>query len=203
MRNLSETQFWFVAAGVALTPMLTFWIADGIGWVPASHDLGAPGSSASVGTGACARSANRCSSAGVTPAFPQHSPPRLLPAAACGGLRSAPDHRTRRALLHLSYSCAPQPTHAALVTHGRVGMWRGGVRSTMSVAAPFVWRCLSGSAITPFPHPAHRTQQADFPHCALGQDLTPSSTARRAQADSGVRARSARRGARVDSSRPA
>src|SRR6476660_8276142 len=32
---------------------------------------------------------------------------------------------------------------------GRVGMWRGGVRSTMSVAAPFVWRCLSGSAITP------------------------------------------------------
>jgi hypothetical protein len=27
------------------------------------------------------------------------------------------DHRTRRALLHLSYSCAPQITHAALVTH--------------------------------------------------------------------------------------
>src|SRR6266478_3378384 len=45
---------------------------------------------------------------------------------------------------------------------GRVGMWRGGVRSTMSVAAPFVWRCLSGSAITPFPYPAHQTQQADF-----------------------------------------
>src|SRR5205823_12725057 len=35
-------------------------------------------------------------------AFPQRSPPRLLPAAACGGLRSALDHRTRRALLHLS-----------------------------------------------------------------------------------------------------
>jgi hypothetical protein len=33
MRSLSETQFWFVAAGVALTPMLTFWIADGIGWL--------------------------------------------------------------------------------------------------------------------------------------------------------------------------
>jgi len=40
-----------------------------------------------------------------------------LSAAACGGLRSAPDHRTRRALLHLSYSCAPQITHTALVTH--------------------------------------------------------------------------------------
>src|SRR5712672_412974 len=53
----------------------------------------------------------------LVPAFPQRSPPRLLPAAACGGLRSAPDHRTRRALLHLSYSCAPQTTHAALVTH--------------------------------------------------------------------------------------
>src|SRR3984893_16660979 len=85
--------------------------------------------------------------------------------------------------------------------HGRVGMWRGGVRSTMSVAAPFVWRCLSGSAMTPFPHPAHRTQQADFPHCALGQDLTPSPTTGRAHAGSDVRARSARRGARVDTSR--
>src|SRR5580693_3863210 len=53
----------------------------------------------------------------LVPAFPQRSPPRLLPAAACGGWRSAPDHRTRRALLHLSYSCAPQTTHAALVTH--------------------------------------------------------------------------------------
>ena len=53
----------------------------------------------------------------LVPAFPQRSPPRLLPAAACGGLRSAPDPRTRRALLHLSYSCAPQTTHAALVTH--------------------------------------------------------------------------------------
>src|SRR3954463_2171770 len=73
---------------------------------------------------------------------------------------------------------------------GRVGMWRGGVRATMSVAAPFVWRCLSGSAITPFPHPAHRTQQADFPHCALGQDLTPSPTTGRGRAGSDVRARS-------------
>src|SRR5215831_18715498 len=53
----------------------------------------------------------------LVPAFPQRSPPRLLPAAACGGLRSAPDHRTRRALLHLLYSCAPLITHAALVTH--------------------------------------------------------------------------------------
>jgi hypothetical protein len=54
----------------------------------------------------------------------------------------------------------------------RVEMWRGGVRSNISVAAPFVWRCLNGSTMAPFPHPAHRTGQADFPHPALGQDFT-------------------------------
>ena len=53
---------------------------------------------------------------------------------------------------------------------GRVEMWRGGGRSDISVAAPFVWRCLSGSTVAPFPHPAHRTGRADFPHPALGQD---------------------------------
>src|SRR5882724_8051506 len=44
--------------------------------------------------------------------------------------------------------------------------------SSISVAAPFVRRCLSGSTMAPFPHPAHRTGQADFPHPALGQDVT-------------------------------
>src|ERR1700686_4708390 len=60
-------------------------------------------------------------------------------------------------------------------------MWRGGGRPGMSVSASFVWRCLSGSAIAPFPHPSHRTQRADFPHCALGQDFTPSSTSAKGQ----------------------
>jgi TRAP-type transport system periplasmic protein len=46
------------------------------------------------------------------------------------------------------------------------------------------------------------TGHADLPHPALGQDFTPSPTARRAQAGTGVRARSARTGARVDRSRP-
>jgi hypothetical protein len=76
------------------------------------------------------------------------------------------------------------------------------VGRTYLFAAPFVWRCLSGSTLAPFPHPAHRTGRADFPHPALGQDLTPSPTTRRAQAGSDVRARSARKDARVDSSRP-
>ena len=85
---------------------------------------------------------------------------------------------------------------------GRVEMWRSGCRLSIAVSAPFVWRCLSGSALTSFPHLAHRTGHADFPHPALGQDFTPSPTARRAQARLGVRARSAHKGARVDRSRP-
>src|SRR5882672_5769116 len=44
--------------------------------------------------------------------------------------------------------------------------------SNISVAAPFVRRCLTGSTMAPFSHPAHRTGQADFPHPALGQDFT-------------------------------
>src|SRR5262249_20911214 len=52
----------------------------------------------------------------LVPTFPQRSPPSLLTTAACGGLRSAPDCRPRRALLHLSYSCAPPFGRAMLVT---------------------------------------------------------------------------------------
>jgi hypothetical protein len=36
----------------------------------------------------------------------------------------------------------------------------------------FVWRCLNGSTMAPFPHPAHRTGQVDFSHPALAQDFT-------------------------------
>ena len=48
-------------------------------------------------------------------------------------------------------------------------------------------------ARTPFRVAAHRTRRADLPHLALGQDLTPSPTARRTQAGTSVRARSARK----------
>src|SRR3954470_22239240 len=48
-------------------------------------------------------------------------------------------------------------------------MWRGDGRLGISVSAPCVWRCLTGAALAPFPHPAHRTGRADFPHPALGQ----------------------------------
>ncbi|KAA1011394.1 hypothetical protein FVF58_15805 [Paraburkholderia panacisoli] len=47
--------------------------------------------------------------------------------------------------------------------HGRVEEWRGSSRFGLSVAASFVWRCPNSLALTPFPHPAHRTQRADLP----------------------------------------
>src|ERR1700752_1355270 len=96
----------------------------------------------------------------------------------------------------------PSPDRAATTGLRRVEMWRGGGRSNISVAAPFVWRCLTGSAVAPFPHPAHRTGLADAPHPALGQDVPPSPTTGHDQAGSGVRARSARKGAGVDKLRP-
>src|SRR5579864_6676540 len=54
---------------------------------------------------------------GFAPTFPQRSPPRLLTAAACGGLIPAPECRYRRTYPHLSYSCAPPFGPATLVTH--------------------------------------------------------------------------------------
>src|SRR5262249_1238885 len=53
---------------------------------------------------------------GLVPAVSPPSPPPTLSAAASGGLRSAPDCRTRRALLHLSYSYASPFGPAILVT---------------------------------------------------------------------------------------
>src|SRR5258706_5708067 len=68
-------------------------------------------------------------------------------------------------------------------------VWSRGVarwfRWSLSVADPFVSRCLTSSAVLPFPHPAHRTGRADLPHPALGEDsrnrrkplhVTPSAT---------------------------
>jgi len=56
---------------------------------------------------------------------------------------------------------------------GRVEMWRGGGRFGISVAASFDRRCLTVRTLTPFPHPAHRTVRADFPHTALFQCIRP------------------------------
>jgi hypothetical protein len=55
----------------------------------------------------------------LVPTFPQRSPPSLLTTAACGGSRSTPDCRPRKALLHLSYSYAAPCGPALLVTQVR------------------------------------------------------------------------------------
>ena len=82
--------------------------------------------------------------------------------------------------------------------YGRVEMWRGGLRFCLSVAAPFVWRCLNSLTITPFPHPAHQTGHADFPHPAFGQNITPSPTARYVSDKSDERDPASHRGTRQD-----
>ena len=79
---------------------------------------------------------------------------------------------------------SPGPTgycrlHRVVV--GRVELWRGSIRFGLSVSAPFVWRCPSILALTPFPQPAHRTGRADLPHqmssitfdaiCGLGSNV--------------------------------
>jgi aldo/keto reductase family protein len=53
-------------------------------------------------------------------------------------------------------------------------LWSRGVargfRWDLSVAGPFICRCLTSPTMLPFPHPAHRTGRADLPHPALGED---------------------------------
>jgi hypothetical protein len=51
-------------------------------------------------------------------------------------------------------------------------MWRGGFRLGLSVTGPFGRRCLTSLAMTSFPHPAHQTGRAVFPHPAFGQGCT-------------------------------
>jgi|WetSurMetagenome_2_1015567.scaffolds.fasta_scaffold295221_1 hypothetical protein len=105
---------------------------------------------------------------------------------------------------HLSIEIisAPNSGLSRHATIGRVGSGAVAVGLACLLSAPFVWRCPSSLTITPFPHPSHRTGHADFPHPALGLDITPSPTPRCARARSDVRDRSARKGARVDKSRP-
>src|SRR5208282_6796464 len=50
-----------------------------------------------------------------------------------------------------------------MAVSGRVGMWRGGVRSSMSVSAPFVWRCLSGSSRSSVSTPRSSNRTCRFP----------------------------------------
>jgi hypothetical protein len=97
----------------------------------------------------------------------------------------------------------PSAAVAGTAKSGRVRMWRGSLRLGLSVPAPFVWRCPSSVCHHPvstssssnrtcrFTASGSRTVHHAFTHATL-----------RPRAQSAARARSARRGARVDSSRP-
>src|SRR5262245_26123793 len=67
--------------------------------------------------------------------------------------------------------------HSSLASLGRVEKWRGGLGGPCALPALSV----AGARVShraPFPLPAHRTGQADFPHPALGQGIKLSPTGR-------------------------
>jgi hypothetical protein len=82
---------------------------------------------------------------------------------------------------------------------GRVEVWCGHFRLNISVAAPFVWRCLTGSTLAPSPHPARQTGRADFPHPAFSRSVKPSLSAGRHAAAERCRGRVSRKGTRLGS----
>jgi len=82
---------------------------------------------------------------------------------------------------------------------GRVEVWRGRCRPNISVSAPFVWRCLTGSTLAPFPHPARQTGHADFPHPAFSRPVRPSLSAGRRVAVERCRGRASRKDTRLGS----
>ena len=82
---------------------------------------------------------------------------------------------------------------------GRVEVWRSCCRLNISVAAPFVWRCLTGSTLAPSPHPARQTGHADFPHPAFSRPVRPSLSAGRRVAVERCRGRASRRDTRLGS----
>jgi len=46
---------------------------------------------------------------------------------------------------------------------GRVRMWRGGLRYSLSVSAPFVWRCLNSRALAVLASPPSSNRACGFP----------------------------------------
>jgi transposase len=81
----------------------------------------------------------------------------------------------------------------------RVEVWRGSCRLNLAVSAPFVWRCLIGSAVAPSPHPARQTGHADFPHPAFSRSVRPSLLAGRRVAVERCRGRASHRDTRLGS----
>jgi transposase len=83
-------------------------------------------------------------------------------------------------------------------TSSRVEVWRSCCRPNVSVSAPFVWRCLTGSTLAPSPHPARQTGHADFPHPAFSCVVMPSHSAGRLGDAARHKGRASRRDTRPD-----
>ena len=94
----------------------------------------------------------------MVPTFPRRSRPWLLTTAARGGWDQRPDRRTRRALLHLQYSCAAPCGPAMLVTQGTLAPSLPAGRSALS-KADLVRVGMAVVAVSP-PGPI-------YPHCGL------------------------------------
>src|ERR1700733_13163144 len=79
--------------------------------------------------------------------------------------RSGSNSDLRRCLIDVRSS--PNSRHAATATTCRFCVESRcdavALGSNISVSAPFVWRCLTGSTMAPFSHPAHRTRTCRFP----------------------------------------
>jgi hypothetical protein len=98
---------------------------------------------------------------------------------------------------------AQQPNPRARISvFGRVGVWRSGGRPSISVAAPFVWRCLTRSAVVPVSTPRSSNRTCRSPASGSRTRLHAFTHDGPRPSVSGVRAGSTRKGARVDSSRP-
>jgi hypothetical protein len=70
--------------------------------------------------------------------------------------------------------------HGLALPGTMANLWSRGVtrwfRCSLSVADPFVCRCLNSATMLPSSHLAHRTGRAERPHPALGESVTRSPT---------------------------
>jgi len=89
----------------------------------------------------------------VTLAAPRRAPLRRWEWRPVAHAQGAPRFRTRTAGWDPG---GPSLATCRSAQSGRVEVWRGDIRLGISVSAPFVWRCLSGSAMAPFPLLAYK-----------------------------------------------
>ena len=125
---------------------------------------------------------------------------RLVITADCGGSNGPQLKLWKRELQRFANETGLKVTvnHLPPGTSSRVEVWRGCCRLNITVSAPFVWRCLTGSTLAPSPHPARQTGHADFPHPAFSCVIMPSRLAGRLGDVARRRGRASRKDTRPD-----